>query len=145
MNSGIYQLIIKVSKSIHIPVGKLGMLKFRRGIYVYTGSAKTNLIKRINRHLSTDKKVHWHIDYLLANENVQIIKILVVTDEVFSECELNQLVYELSSKDNDLKGFGASDCRKCNSHLQKFAVPYKRYLKAMLTIQKATIYDTNQA
>lgn len=144
MNSGIYQLFIKVSKSIHIPVGKLGMLKFRRGIYVYTGSAKNNLVQRINRHLSTEKKAHWHIDYLLADRNAQIIEILVITDDMFTECGLNQLTYELSTKDNDLKGFGASDCKKCISHLHKFAVPYKRYLRAILSICKATIYDKNQ-
>ena len=37
----------------------------KKGIYIYTGSAKKNIDSRIKRHLSNSKKLHWHIDYLL--------------------------------------------------------------------------------
>ena len=50
-----YQLFIKVNKDIDLKVGKLGRFIFPIGSYVYTGSAKTNLDKRIERHLSKKK------------------------------------------------------------------------------------------
>ena len=70
-----YQLLIKVTKDIDLKVGKLGRFIFPVGSYVYTGSAKTNIDKRIERHLSKEKKLHWHIDYLLNNDAVKIIDI----------------------------------------------------------------------
>ena len=99
-----YQLFIKVNKDIDLKVGKLGRFIFSIGSYVYTGSAKKNLDKRIERHLSKKKKLHWHIDYLLNNDAVQII-----------ECILNK-------KTNGtiiIRGFGSSDCNLCcGSHLK---------------------------
>ena len=68
-----YQLFINVAKEIDLIIGKLGRFIFPVGSYVYTGSAKTNLDKRIERHLSKKKNLHWHIDYLLNNDAVQII------------------------------------------------------------------------
>ena len=50
-----YQLFIKVRKDINLKVGKLGRFTFPFGSYVYTGSAKTNINKRIERHLSKKK------------------------------------------------------------------------------------------
>ena len=70
-----YQLFINVTKEINLKVGKLGRFIFPTGTYVYTGSAKKNIDKRIERHLSKKKKLHWHIDYLLNNDAVQIIDI----------------------------------------------------------------------
>ena len=50
-----YQLFIKVKKDINLKIGKLGGFAFPVGLYVYTGSAKTNINKRIERHLSKKK------------------------------------------------------------------------------------------
>ena len=69
---GTYCLLIKIEKPSNIKVGKLGLISFRRGYYVYVGSALNNLEKRINRHLKAKKKKFWHIDYLLENKNVKI-------------------------------------------------------------------------
>ena len=88
------------------------MFTFPKGIYVYTGSAKRNIDKRIARHLSKDKNLHWHIDYLLANEQTKIIK---VTKSELSECDLNTDVKGIII----VKGFGNSDCKEnCKSHLK---------------------------
>jgi len=35
------------------------------------------LENRINRHLRKEKKMHWHIDYLLASENAKIARVFV--------------------------------------------------------------------
>ncbi len=64
---GIYFLLIKLAISKEIVIGKLGSMQFRKGYYIYVGSAMGNggLRARVGRHLSGQKKMHWHIDYLL--------------------------------------------------------------------------------
>lgn len=107
-----YQLFIEVRKSQIIEVGRLGRFHFPIGSYVYTGSAKRNLLARIRRHLKTNKSVRWHIDYLLVSEDVHVVG-MVFSDR--RECELNQMCDE----DILIPGFGASDCRhQCGSHLK---------------------------
>ena len=107
-----YQLFINVPKEIDLKIGKLGIYLFPVGSYVYTGSAKKNINKRIERHLSKKKKLHWHIDYLLNNDAAQIIDI---KKSEMIECNLNK-------KTNGtiiIKGFGSSDCNLCcGSHLK---------------------------
>ena len=106
-----YQLIISVNEQICLPVGGLGELEFSPGYYIYTGSGKKNIISRVARHLTDEKKLHWHIDYLLTDPAV------IVTDVRFyrlPECELNQMTTE----NYPAPGFGASDCAAgCVSHL----------------------------
>ena len=107
-----YQLIVHVKKDIFITVGKLGRFKFLAGFYIYTGSAKRGVQSRVARHLAAEKKLHWHIDYLLAHKDAQIAKTRVSLEP---ECMLNQG----TSGDNFPKGFGASDCRAhCGGHLK---------------------------
>ena len=107
-----YQLFIKVNKDIDLKVGKLGRFIFSIGSYVYTGSAKKNLDKRIERHLSKKKKLHWHIDYLLLNKNVKVID---VNRSNKFECDLNKE----TEGEIIIHGFGSSDCEAgCKSHLK---------------------------
>ena len=61
-------------------------LFFQLGL-MYTGSAKKNIDKRIERHLSKKKNLHWHIDYLLNSDAVQIINI---KKSRMTECSLNK-------------------------------------------------------
>ena len=42
-------------------------MSFKKGCYGYMGSALNGLEQRVRRHLSTQKKLHWHVDYLLAS------------------------------------------------------------------------------
>ena len=107
-----YQLLIKVTKDIDLKVGKLGRFIFPVGSYVYTGSAKTNIDKRIERHFSRKKKLHWHIDYLLNNDAVKIIDI---KKSEMIECSLNKKTCGTII----IRGFGSSDCNLCcGSHLK---------------------------
>jgi len=50
---------------------------FPKGYYCYTGSARgsgsTNLKHRIGRHLKKEKRMFWHIDYVLKNQNINKI------------------------------------------------------------------------
>ena len=56
-----YILVISVLKSLSVEIGKLGLIKFRPGLYVYVGSAKKNFSSRIKRHLAKNKKKFWLI------------------------------------------------------------------------------------
>ena len=107
-----YQLFINVTKEINLKVGKLGIFFFPVGSYVYTGSAKKNIDKRIERHLSKKKNLHWHIDYLLNNDAVQIIN---TKKSQITECILNKK----TKGKIIIVGFGSSDCNLCcKSHLK---------------------------
>ena len=106
-----YQLHIVLTNNARIQIGALGAFEFPAGKYVYTGSAKKNLPARIQRHLRRDKRLRWHIDYLLAHPAVSITTV-VTSDK--AECAWNQ---ELRGQ-FPAPGFGASDCRAgCGSHL----------------------------
>ncbi len=107
---GSYVLLIKLKKDKDIKIGKLGNISFKKGYYVYVGSALNGLEQRINRHLRQEKKLHWHIDYLL--QNAEIIETFYRESNKNEECILAKSFKHFQS----IKGFGCSDC-KCNSHL----------------------------
>ena len=117
-DKGSYILIIHVDKPIKISIGKLGVFEFKPGYYAYVGSAMgkgaTSLIGRVKRHLRKEKKLRWHVDYLLSK--AKVVHVLYSTLER-SECTLSKMLYKAGFKPY-IKGFGSSDCRqKCVSHL----------------------------
>ena len=113
---GCYCLIIYVKRKSQIKVGKkLGPIEFKKGIYVYIGSAMNSLEARLNRHLSDNKKLHWHVDYLLKDDNCKIIDIVYNIDKKV-ECDISQY---LKTHAVGIKNFGCSDC-SCESHLYYF-------------------------
>ena len=58
---GTYCLIIGNYKTSSLKIGNLYEdHKFKKGFYVYIGSAMNSLVPRLNRHLSDEKKMHWH-------------------------------------------------------------------------------------
>jgi len=115
---GTYCLIIHLENDNRIPVGKLGPINFKKGYYVYVGSALNSLESRLRRHLSTDKKIFWHVDYLLDNVDSNLADIVFAVDNHKWECELAS---EISNSGDEIQGFGCSDC-KCSSHLFHFDV-----------------------
>ncbi|WP_409199490.1 GIY-YIG nuclease family protein [Methanobrevibacter sp. DSM 116169] len=113
---GTYCLIIELKKDSKIKVGSLGFINFKKGFYIYVGSAMSSLESRVKRHLSSSKKKHWHIDYLLLNSNSQIIDVIFNISDSKIECDLAKYIL------NDglvVENFGSSDC-KCISHLIYF-------------------------
>ncbi len=113
---GTYCLIIYLRKDTTIEIGKRGSINFIRGYYVYVGSALNSLESRLKRHLSPDKKLFWHVDYLLNSPNAGIEEIVFAVDEGKWECAL---AAEVSKEGVEVWGFGSSDC-KCSSHLFNF-------------------------
>jgi len=59
---------MRLNRKQMIKVGALGEKCFDEGYYAYIGSALSGLKGRINHHLKTGKKLHWHIDYLLRKQ-----------------------------------------------------------------------------
>ena len=113
-NTGLYQMHIFLSDSKRIGVGRLGRFSFPKGKYIYTGSAKRGLNARIERHKRSDKKLHWHIDFLLEAKSARITSVDTLEFHEGGECALNQSV----NGQHIVNGFGSSDCRNgCKSHL----------------------------
>ena len=109
-----YQLIIRLATERWIQVGRLGACHFPAGWYRYTGSARRGLRARLRRHTHGAERLRWHIDYLLADPQAQVV---YVRWSRAAECRLNQ-----RGRGQSLcPGFGASDCRAgCGSHLRYF-------------------------
>jgi Uri superfamily endonuclease len=118
MDSGVYHLLIFMRSGRQIQIGRLGRHWFPRGYYVYTGRAKKGLRKRLTRHWRRNKKLRWHIDYLLRHAQLIGEKKCLTSAE--QECLLNKRIMRRPSAQVRVKKFGASDC-SCISHLIYFS------------------------
>lgn len=112
---GVYQLLCYLPRKKKIKVGRKGIFNFSKGYYVYTGSAKRGLKGRILRHLRTDKKKFWHIDYLLPYAKIEDVAIHLQK----SECHWNNELSKSTDSRILVRGFGSSDCG-CPTHLLHF-------------------------
>lgn len=110
---GVYQLLVYLSRPKTIKVGKMGSLDFAGGYYVYTGRAMGGLKARLERHLRKNKKMRWHIDYLLKNAKLVAYQVFPLNQ--VSECGANEAILSKSAL-APIPHFGSSDC-KCKSHL----------------------------
>ena len=117
---GIYLLLIKLENNKFLSYGLKNKCNFKKGYYVYIGSGLNSLEKRIERHLNKNKKIFWHIDYLLKHSNIIEIYYIVTNKKI--ECEIAELLQKNFSYINK---FGSSDCN-CNSHL--FYVSKNKFL-----------------
>jgi len=111
-DGGCYILILKLDEDTGIMTGGLGDILFRKGYYLYAGSAKRGLTKRMERHGRKRKKLFWHIDYLREKASFQ--KALAIRTESDIECGLAAGLKKVSRW--SVPGFGCSDC-SCGSHL----------------------------
>jgi len=116
---GIYSVLLQIPKDLTLEVGGLGSVSFLDGFYVYTGSAMGSggISARISRHLHTEKKMFWHIDYLIGNPNVKVLALFRAESKQKLECNVNKSI--VSNLDTSIiSGFGSSDCREsCGGHL----------------------------
>ncbi len=139
--SGSYILLIKLPEEQPITVGSLKTIYFPGGYYAYVGSALGGLKSRLNRHLRIDKKIHWHIDYLLQKATIKDIIICETEDR--AECTIAQA---LAHQFDSIPGFGSSDC-KCRSHLFFGAEGMKLKVMAVLStlgMEPRLVPDLNQ-
>ena len=108
---GTYLLLIDLAEEKNIKIGKLGNILFKKGVYLYIGSALSGLDHRIHRHLQKSKKMHWHIDYLLQYAKIKNVYYRENSSRI--ECTIAQ---NLAKNLVMIPNFGCSDCG-CQSHL----------------------------
>ena len=113
---GTYALVLRASMAQTIQIGRLGELAMQSGYYIYVGSAfgPGGLAARVGRHLRSEKKLRWHIDYLRAA--CEVAEVWWTCDPVRRECEWASKLRELPGAVVPMAGFGSSDC-ECKSHL----------------------------
>jgi len=99
-----------------IPIGKNKELLLAQGFYYYVGSAfgPGGVKARVNHHIRTTEKPHWHLDFL--RKHTQIIAIWYTHDKKKREHQWAKVFNENPLTSIPLEGFGSSDC-KCESHL----------------------------
>jgi len=112
---GVYVLFLMCTKKAEVRVGCIGRISLKEGIYAYVGSAYGGggIRKRVSRHLRTNKKCRWHIDYI--RRHMSFCGLWVTT----AGSEMEHRIADMFLKSGatvPMKGFGASDCR-CESHL----------------------------
>ncbi len=122
---GVYSLLLCIPEDTSISIGNRPKEIYEQGYWVYVGSARgkgsTSLENRLRRHFRKDKKLHWHIDYLLLQK-------ITIVDAIWSESDDDlecSLVTGLLATEEYIpgpKGFGAGDCtRGCISHLLRYS------------------------
>lgn len=134
VDRGAYILICRVSTNVRISIGKIGIIQFQPGYYLYVGSALKNLNSRLNRHQRSPKNLFWHIDYFL--QNAKLIQILPIRTPADLECEIASELNQIASP---VPGFGASDCH-CPSHLFFLTVDPRQFPPFIEILRKYRYY-----
>jgi Uri superfamily endonuclease len=116
---GSYCLLLFLPHRTTLVVGRLGSIDFKRGYYLYLGSAfgSGGVRSRVLRHLVKGKKQHWHIDYLRAQANVKNIWVDYRSGNM--EHRWAQKLMSGTIECDSIYKFGCSDCT-CSSHLFYF-------------------------
>jgi sugar fermentation stimulation protein A len=109
---GSYLLILNLKRAREIEVGKLGKIHFKKGYYIYVGSAMANLSKRMGRHRRLRKQHHWHIDKLRTIAEFHSVLAIRSSDRL--ECEVAEAVSGIAEW--FVPRFGSTDC-SCETHL----------------------------
>lgn len=123
-SNGVYLLWLYLPEPMKLTIGKLGTFLFAEGVYAYCGSAQRGLEKRLARHASLEKNLHWHIDYLRAYTHY--LGAVIFTGQPKSgECWLVQELLRIPGSYFPVRGFGSSDCR-CGAHLLRIPLAYPR-------------------
>jgi len=125
IHKGTYSILAELNDEAKVVVASGKTFTLKRGFYGYVGSALNGIEKRVARHLTDNKKFHWHIDYLLSLAVVRLV--VCAENDKPSEC---LIAHTLSQDLLQIIGFGCSDCT-CRSHLF--------YAKDFITLKTNTI------
>jgi len=99
---------------------------FDTGIFLYAGSAKGpgGLKARCGRHLTQDKSLKWHVDWL--TRAATDIYVLPFADQ--TECQIMRALKTIPGGHIPFEKFGSSDCNTCEAHLVMCPEGYDRQL-----------------
>jgi len=114
-SGGAYVLLLHLERAVTIELPRLDPDPIPAGWHLYAGSANGpgGLRARLTRHFRPHKKPHWHIDRLT---------IIKAPEAAFSipsgnECAIVSSLIASRAFRFTSPGFGATDCRQCQSHL----------------------------
>ncbi len=112
---GAYLLAIGLERAVGLNRPRLPASHLTPGWYLYAGSARGGggIRARVARHFRQEKKPHWHIDLLTTRAALLAARPFRDGDE----CALVSALLRSEALATALPGFGASDCRRCESHL----------------------------
>ncbi|WP_297536182.1 DUF123 domain-containing protein [Thermococcus sp.] len=122
---GSYFLVIKLDGEKTVRT-KGRSFRLKPGYYVYVGSAMNSLEKRVARHFRREKRLHWHIDYLL--QKAELLRAYLIPSDVKLEEELS---HEVSKFGEPVPGFGAGDV-KVSTNLYRFEDEPDEVLRGIL-------------
>lgn len=119
-SKGTYALILYLASGCRMRVGRLGTHEFKRGYYLYIGSAfgPGGLAARIRHHVRLPGRPHWHIDFLRSASKLKAV--WIIRSDVRLEHPWASVVERTPNARIPLKGFGSTDCR-CTTHLFHYA------------------------
>jgi sugar fermentation stimulation protein A len=116
-DAGVYLFALELERQRTLNVGSLGDVRLDKGWYVYAGSARGGLSRRLARHgrRIRRKAIRWHIDFLRTE--ARAVRAFPIHTRHDLECRLAQDVAAISAE--MVPRFGCSDC-SCPSHLFRF-------------------------
>lgn len=118
INSGTYLLEIYAAEPFRVEIENFKEKVFPQGYYYYSGSAQKNLEQRVDRHQQEEKNIHWHIDHITTIPTNKIKSVFMFDGAKKNfECEIVRELVENFRLRIAVKGFGNSDCKRCQSHL----------------------------
>ncbi|MGC9105062.1 MAG: GIY-YIG nuclease family protein [Thermoprotei archaeon] len=107
-----YLLFVRCDREVRLRTRSKEFL-VPKGELIYVGSCRKGCVQRVSRHLSSEKKPFWHVDFLLAECDAK--------GALFAELGERELARLLSAC-GYVPGFGNSDDPENPSHL--FVCPF---------------------
>lgn len=114
---GSYALVVDLPHAVALAIGRGKPTSLLPGRLVYCGSALAGLRARIDRHRRTEKRRHWHVDYLL--EHGLLAEVWIARSPERLECLLADHLDRFPQGALAIPRFGSSDCR-CPGHLVRW-------------------------
>lgn len=111
-DSGNYIVVLRLDQEKKLSIGSKGEMNFPCGYYLYVGSAKQHLSKRLERHQRKRKRFHWHIDYL--RHAAEFHAAIAIRTTAALEHDIARAIGKIA--DWEIAQFGSSDC-SCLTHL----------------------------
>lgn len=117
-DKGAYILIVSVTKTKRLEIGRLGTFDMIPGYYAYVGSAcgQGGIRARVGHHMESVAAPHWHIDYLLGIATP--VEVWFAVSDRRLERDWVELLAEAPCFRSPIPRFGSSDYRRSRtSHL----------------------------
>lgn len=117
-------LLLHLGKTTEIEIGAIGTRTFKRGFYVYFGTAHGGggVCKRVGRHarlLGDNKKRKWNVDYF--REHATLVEVWFSHAPAEFECRWSKAFSRLSISSVPVKKMGGWDCKTCPAHFYKLS------------------------